>query len=87
MERGPCERCKTVTVLEKHHILPQNKFDGEGRVIKLCPTCHREFHDLLGTKNVKKDDPDYHQYTFWKWFITRSMIVIAFIYLVRMVKF
>jgi len=74
-EKKVCPRCNTCTYLEKHHILPQAKFYGAGKIIEICPNCHNELHKELGKSDLKNPDPDYHQFYFWKWFFTASLCV------------
>ena len=76
METDYCKKCGTYTIVEKHHVLPKSIFGGIGPVINLCPTCHRKYHLHIGQKNLKNDDPDYHQYTFWKWMIKGAFIFL-----------
>jgi len=77
MKKGKCAKCKTYTVVEKHHILPKNIF-GLGETIFLCPTtCHSIYHyEILGTKNVKNPDAEFHKRTLYLWL---QMIVALFV--------
>jgi hypothetical protein len=42
-----CEWCSAKTlVLDKHHY-PVLKSEGGKEIVKVCPNCHQEFHQLL----------------------------------------
>lgn len=41
-----CQWCGTnTTAIERHHF-PLTKREGGKKTVRLCPTCHREFHKL-----------------------------------------
>jgi hypothetical protein len=75
-EKDYCKKCGTFTWLDEHHPLPQSIFGGEGGTVKLCPTCHREYHQFLGTENLKNPSMEYHFYMFSKWFYGLQGIIL-----------
>ena len=79
MEKGRCEQCNTYTVLDKHHVLPKKAFFGRGRIVKLCPNCHRLYHDTLGKPNLSNADEVFHEFTFWHWFFTSSLVALVMV--------
>jgi len=76
MQKRICLKCGTFTYVEKHHILPKNIF-GIGKTVYLCPNCHRYYHyEILGAKNIKNPDANFHLETFQRW-IQGLIVVIA----------
>ena len=75
MKKGVCAKCQKFTYIDSHHILPQSVFGKNKETIDLCPNCHREYHDKLGTKNLKKKEMEFHLYFFYKWL--SGLVVIA----------
>ena len=67
MEQDICQKCKKFTYVEKHHVLPKSIFGETKETAKLCPNCHTEYHQHLGTGNLKNEDMVFHFYTFYKW--------------------
>jgi len=76
MKKGTCAKCKKYTWVEEHHILPKSTFGETGEIIKLCPTCHTDFHQHLGQENLKNDDMVYQFYTFSKWLCGLSAVLL-----------
>ncbi len=65
--------------VEKHHILPQNDF-GDGETVKLCPNCHRDYHQALGYKNLKGRSIEFHYEKYYRWLYGVGFaIIIAWI--------
>ncbi len=80
-EKRACDKCKKVTYLDTHHILPKSTFGENKETVELCPTCHREYHEHLGRENLKNPDEAFHFYTFYKWLtgITFGLVLIGFL--------
>jgi hypothetical protein len=76
-----CKKCGKETWLHEHHILPQATFGKNEEKILLCPTCHTEYHQLLGTENLKNPDPVFHFYFFSKWLYGLLGLVILLVVL------
>jgi hypothetical protein len=55
-----CPRCWTLTVLEKHHILPKHLFleKSRGHKIFICPNCHDSITRVLA-KLTKLTEVEY----------------------------
>jgi hypothetical protein len=75
MQEGQCAKCKKFTIIEEHHPLPKSIFGGIGGTIKLCPTCHRLYHQYLGQEGMKNKDMVFHLYTFEKWMAGLAVLV------------
>lgn len=43
-----CEWCKKKTLILHEHHFPIPKFNGGTETVKICPTCHFEYHLLIG---------------------------------------
>ncbi len=67
MKQGECRKCGKFTWIDEHHVLPKSIFGDEGELVKLCPTCHRDYHEYLGRENLKNPSMEFHFYTFEKW--------------------
>ena len=85
MKKAVCAKCQKFTYIDSHHILPQSVFGKNKETIDLCPNCHREYHDKLGSKNLKNKDMEFHLYFFYKWLsgllVVVSLVAIAFLLL------
>jgi hypothetical protein len=62
-----CSKCSTFFWVDKHHILPKAIFKGKGPTVKLCPNCHRDYHEQLGRENLKNPDEAFHYAFFIRW--------------------
>jgi hypothetical protein len=62
-----CEKCGIFFWIDKHHVLPQATFGGKGAIAKLCPNCHRDYHEKLGAENLKNEDENFHYGFFMDW--------------------
>ncbi len=83
MKKDICAKCKKYTYVETHHVLPQNLFGGAGDLVNLCPNCHTEYHQKLGTKELKNPDMEFHFYKFYRWLYGVGIILLlisAFFY-------
>ena len=67
MKKAVCAKCNKYTYVDSHHILPQSVFGKNKETIDLCPNCHREYHDKLGSKNLKNESMEFHLYFFYRW--------------------
>jgi len=76
MEKDTCEKCGKYTWVERHHVLPQSTFGEKGETVKLCPTCHTDFHQHFGQENLKNEDMAFQFYTFWKWLCGLSAVLL-----------
>lgn len=85
MKKGLCEKCKKFTWIEKHHILPQCDF-SEKETYKLCPTCHTDYHQKLGNKNLKGKTIEFHYLNFYRWLAGLSIVSIIVLILSLFVK-
>lgn len=76
MNKGICKGCGKITWLEEHHIYPQSKFKGKGKKIYLCPNCHTDYHQKLGS--MKSNDPGFYLsfYMSWLW---KALLVLIFL--------
>jgi len=81
-----CPRCNTETFLELHHVLPKTTFFGKGKIIEICPNCHSEYHKLFGKTNLKNEDEGFHEYSFWKWYYTGTLLLLALIGIYMILK-
>ena len=41
---GTCERCTTIGVVEKHHMILRSRGGHDGPIATLCCSCHRGVH-------------------------------------------
>ncbi len=78
MAEGYCEKCREFGPIEKHHILPKCDFGETGQIIRLCPTCHRKYHNALGKKNLKGNSMEFHFEKFFRWMAGLSIAVLIF---------
>ena len=68
-EKVKCRNCENMHYCEKHHILPKKLF-GDDETDFLCPTCHSDFHRLLGYKYLckkNKQSMEFYLYKYYKW--------------------
>jgi len=76
-----CDKCKKKNLTDIHHVLPQSNFEScqmnQDDLVNLCPNCHREYHYLLGRKNLSIGNKIFHRafYTIW----VCGMIVMFFL--------
>lgn len=43
-----CELCtRNVSIITKHHLIPQQKGGRKFETLSLCPTCHAQIHALF----------------------------------------
>ena len=77
-----CPKCRRSAWLEKHHVLPQNVFDGDGDVVELCPNCHKDYHQVLGygKDELKNPDAEFHFYRFYRWFYGLPVILLLILF-------
>lgn len=75
-KNGHCSKCNIYFWVDKHHILPKATFGGKGDIVRLCPNCHRDYHEQLGTKDLKNPDEQFHYTFFTKW-LAGGAIVLA----------
>ncbi|TAH22688.1 MAG: hypothetical protein EAZ08_00180 [Cytophagales bacterium] len=75
-KKGYYSKCKKYFWIDKHHILPKSIFGGKGDIVRLCPNCHRDYHEQLGTKNLKNPDEHFHYAFFTKW-LAGFIIILA----------
>jgi len=83
MKIGQCEKCKKLTWIENHHILPQCEY-GDGETYELCPNCHNDYHQKLGFKNLKGKSIEFHFEMFFRWMAGLSIVlalILTFIFL------
>lgn len=78
-KKGICEKCGNWFWIDIHHILPVAVFKGKGDTAKLCPNCHRDYHEQLGHKNLKNPDEEFHKDFFLRW-LTRLLIIVGILY-------
>jgi hypothetical protein len=78
-KKDVCVKCNTLFWVDKHHILPKTVFEGKGDVVRLCPNCHRDYHEHLGRKNLKIKDEKFHYDFFFKW-LSGTLVVLGFLY-------
>ncbi len=76
MKKDFCQKCGKYGWVEKHHVLPQCEFKGDGDIYKLCPNCHTDYHQKLGFKNLKNKSMEFHFYKFYRWLMGFSIILI-----------
>jgi len=74
-KKARCEKCGKFFWVDNHHVLPKAVFKGEGDVVKLCPNCHRDYHEHLGRKNLKNPDEKFHKAFFLKW-LTGALLAL-----------
>jgi NAD-dependent SIR2 family protein deacetylase len=67
MRKGKCDKCGKITYVEEHHILPKSTFGENDQKVDLCPNCHTDYHQELGTKNLKNPDIVFHLFFYEKW--------------------
>jgi len=75
---GSCEKCGRFTWVDRHHIVPKATGLNIDDRSYLCPTCHREYHQELGYKNLKNKSADFHMKKFFQWLI----LCVAIIFIV-----
>jgi len=82
MQYDVCEKCGKENWIEEHHVLPKSVFGGIGDTVRLCPNCHTDYHQKLGTKNLKNPDMVFHLlfYNRWKYGLLGLLILLAFFY-------
>jgi hypothetical protein len=83
MEKDYCQKCHQYNWVELHHILPECEF-GDGETIKLCPTCHTDYHILTGFNKEKGLSMEHHFEKFYRWLAGLSIAVIVGILLFSM---
>jgi len=67
MKKDNCKKCKKLLFIEDHHILPQSTFGKNEHIDDLCPTCHTEYHQYLGTKDLKNENMEFHFEKYYRW--------------------
>jgi len=78
-KKGKCTKCGIWFWTDKHHILPRVTFGGKGDVVRLSPNCHRDYHEHLGTENLKNPDAQFHYEFFAKWLAGLLALVLGFL--------
>ncbi len=79
MKKAVCQKCLKYGIVEEHHILPKSTF-GMGETFDLCPNCHTDYHEKLGSKNLKNDSMEFHFNAFFRW-LSGLSIVFVLLYL------
>ncbi|TAD97305.1 MAG: hypothetical protein EAZ97_12745 [Bacteroidetes bacterium] len=74
-----CVKCNNYFWIDKHHILPKSVFGGEGDIVRLCPNCHRDYHEQLGTKDLKIKNRQFHYDFFAKW-MAGGLAILGLLY-------
>jgi hypothetical protein len=81
MKKDYCEKCKKYLIVQEHHILPQSTFGKTKETIKLCPNCHTDYHNSLGSKNLKNPDMEFHFEKFYRWLAGLSIVLLLVYFL------
>jgi hypothetical protein len=81
MKFGTCEKCGKQSWLEEHHILPRSTFGENDQKIDLCPNCHTDYHQKLGSKGRKNPDMAFHFYFFDRWLYGLIGVMLLLVYL------
>lgn len=79
MIKDRCQKCNQYTWIEEHHILPKSVFKGAGEKYKLCSNCHTDYHQKLGSKNLKNPSAEFHFEKFYRWIAGLTIVIILFL--------
>jgi hypothetical protein len=81
MEYRQCAKCKQIIYVHKHPILPKSTFGENDEIDWLCPNCHTEYHQKLGSENLKNPDMAFHFYFYnkWKYGLLALLILLVFL--------
>jgi formate-dependent nitrite reductase cytochrome c552 subunit len=79
MKVATCTKCGKETYVEIHHILLKATFGENDQKVELCANCHTEYHQKLGTENLKNPDMVFHLffYSKWKYGLLGLLILLA----------
>lgn len=79
MKVATCTKCGKETYVEIHHILSKATFGENNQNVELCPNCHTDYHQKLGTQNLKNPDMVFHLlfYEKWKYGLLGLLILLA----------
>ena len=53
-----CNKDITNEVYDEHHIIPQSRGGRNGKVVKLCPDCHKNIH-AQALSIIRKTNKEY----------------------------
>jgi len=77
MKKAKCDKCHVYGNVHEHHILPLATFGENDQKIDLCPNCHTDYHDKLGSKNLKNDSMEFHFNAFFRWLSGLSIVALV----------
>jgi hypothetical protein len=66
MKMGVCEKFGKFGWIDQHHILPISVFGSNKETSDLCPSCHRDYHNKLGTENLMNNSMEFHFNKFYR---------------------